>query len=130
EGVGMFDRFRALRALRSTLHAALHLDLMVKGLETQERSGAEEAIAAQAFAADDAFEQERPVAFLDLAEGTDRGERITDQLAIDRHEAGVAGQLDKLFQAGTVTHEYLRESTRLPNPFSGLHGCAAAEKGA
>ncbi len=77
-------------------------------LETQEGTAADEAVAAQTFAADDALEQKRPVAFLNLAEGADRRQRVADELAIDRHQAhrpgGRAGQGNEFLEAGTMAH--------------------------
>src|SRR5262249_48819248 len=60
--------------------------------ELAEWPRAEEAIAADAFAANDAFEEERPVAFLNLAEGRDRREGVAGELAIDRNHSVVPGQ--------------------------------------
>ncbi len=76
-----------LEALDLAGGGVLDLDAPVPGLEAQKRSGTQEAIAAQALAADDAFEQKSPIALLDLAEGGYRGEGIADELAIDRHQA-------------------------------------------
>ena len=74
------------------------LDAAAVRLEAQERAGAEEAVAAEPFAADDALEEERPVALLDLAEGADRRERVADELAVDRHHAVAARQLDEFLE--------------------------------
>ncbi len=76
--------------------------LPIERLEAQERARAEEAVAAQPLAADDAFEEERPVAFLDLAEGGDRRQRVADQLAIDRDDVALLGQLQKLVKGRQV----------------------------
>src|SRR5205814_5677462 len=88
------------------------VDVIAVGLEAQERAGAEERVAAEALAADDALEQERPVALLDLAERADRRQRVADQLAVDRHDAGAARQLDEFFVSGTVTHHNKYEVPR------------------
>src|SRR5438128_6261451 len=73
-------------------------------LEAQPRSRADKTVPAQALAADDAFKEEGPVAFLNLAEGTHRRERISDQLAIDRNQAGRAGELHEFVKRGAVAH--------------------------
>ena len=80
-------------------------DAIAERLEAQEGAGAEEAVAAEPFAADDALEQERPFAFLDLAEGADGRERVADELAVDRDQAGLAGQLDEFLEGRTVAHK-------------------------
>ena len=79
-------------------------DAMTERLEAQERAGAEEAITAEAFAADDALEEKRPIALLNLAKGADGRERVADELAVDGHEAGLARQLDKFLEGRTITH--------------------------
>src|SRR5205807_5504359 len=68
------------------------------GLEAQEGASAEETVAPEALAADNALEEKGPVAFLDLAEGADGRERIADELAVDRHHAGLPGELDELLE--------------------------------
>src|ERR1700736_217254 len=80
-----FDRFAGML----DLHAA------IERLETDERPGTEEAITAEAFAVDHALEEKRPIAFLDLAEGADRRQRVADELAVNRHDAALFGQVEK-----------------------------------
>src|SRR5262245_55226264 len=82
----------------------MNLDAVLVGLEAQERAGAEEAVAPHALAADDGLEQERPSALLDLAEGADRRQGVADQLAVDRHQASVAGQFNELLEGGKILH--------------------------
>ena len=76
----------------------MNLHALLVRLKTQERAGADKAVTSQAFAADHALEQEGPVPFLDLAEGADRGQRIADELAIDRHQARVPSQLREFIE--------------------------------
>src|SRR5262249_6265151 len=88
--------------------AVLQLHLAAHGLEAQERPGAQEAVAAQALAADDALEEEGPFAFLDLAESADRGQRVADELSVHRHQTAVSGQLQEFVEAGMVAGHDLR----------------------
>src|SRR5262249_3936124 len=90
----------------------VQLDAAAERLEAQERARAEEAVAAQALAADDALEQERPVALLDLAEGADRGERVAGELAVDRHQVALAGEADELVERRVVAHGGLGGGTQ------------------
>src|SRR5262249_7177892 len=76
----------------------LHLDMRAGRLEAQERPRAEETVASQPLAPDDALEQERPVALLNLAEGADRRQRVAGQLAVDRHQVALAGQSNELIE--------------------------------
>ena len=82
--------------------AHLDFDAAVPGLEAQKRPGAEKAVAAQALAADDAFEEKRPIAFLDFAESRDRRQGIADQLPVNRDQAMSPGQLQEISARGTV----------------------------
>src|SRR4051794_33443805 len=75
--------------------------------KAQKRAGADEAVPAYALAANDAFEQERPLAFLNLAKSADRGERVADKLAINRHQAGILRQRGELFESRSITHASL-----------------------
>src|SRR5262249_42861256 len=84
--------------------ATVAADLRAEGLEAEERPGAEEAVAAQPLAANNALEEERPVPLLDLAEGGDRRECVADELAVDRHETRAPGEVQELFQIGVVAH--------------------------
>src|SRR5262249_45377569 len=81
----------------------LQADARAERLEAQERPGPQEAVAAVAFAADDALEQKRPIALLNLAEGADGREGVADQLAVDRHEAVPPRQLRELLRGRVVT---------------------------
>src|SRR5437899_3030507 len=69
------------------------LHMPVKRLKAQEWTGADKTIPAQALTADNAFKEEGPVAFLNLAEGAHRSERVSDQLAVNGNQAGRAGEL-------------------------------------
>src|SRR5262249_42230363 len=82
-------------------------DAAPERLEAQERAGAEEAVPADALAADDALEEERPFALLNFAEGADRRERVAHELAVDGHQAGAPGQFGELLERGAVTHRRL-----------------------
>ena len=79
-------------------------DAVAERLEAQERAGADEAVAAEPLAADDALEEERPFPLLNFAEGADGRERVADELAVDGHEAGLAGQLGEFLEGRTVAH--------------------------
>ena len=79
-------------------------DAAVERLEAEERPGAEEAVAAEPLAADDALEQERPVALLDLAEGADRRESVAEELAVDGDDRVPGRQLGELVERGEVAH--------------------------
>src|SRR5205823_1408344 len=87
----------------------LDADAAVVCLEAEERPAADEAVPADALAADDALEQEGPVAVVDLAEGGDRRQRVADQLPEDGDEAGVARQRQEFVKTRTVAH------TRFPS---------------
>src|SRR6266852_5923377 len=76
----------------------------IKSLRSQEWTGSQKAVAADPLAADHAFQEERPVLFLDLAESADRGQRVADKLAIDRHQIGVPSQRDKFIEGRAVVH--------------------------
>src|SRR5213596_3299661 len=104
----------------------LDLHLAVESLKAQEGSGAKEAIAADALAAHDALKQKRPVLFLNLAKGADGRERVADQLAIHRHEAGVAGQRGALLEGRQVMH--LAPWRRMANLLLSTD-CSRARKG-
>src|SRR5439155_3862243 len=93
----------ALRAPRSALNTLLDSHSAIMRLEAQEWAGAKEAVPTQPLAADHAFEEKRPVAFLNLAEGAHRRECVADQLPIDRHDAGGASQRGQLRERGTIT---------------------------
>src|SRR5207249_90747 len=82
----------------------LDLHLAIKRLEAAKRSRAEEAVASHALAAHDAFEEKGPVLLLNLAESADRCQGVADQLTIDRDQAGVPGQGDKLLECRAVAH--------------------------
>src|SRR5438552_2144868 len=97
-------RYARQFAARQLGRAFQQLNLMIMSVKAQERPGAEEAVAADALASDHALEQERPITFLNLAEGADRRERVADQLAIDRHDPGVAGQLGEFFKGRQIAH--------------------------
>ncbi len=79
-------------------------DAGAERLEAQEGAGADEAVTAEPLAADDALEQKRPFALLNLTEGADGRERVADELAVDRHQAGLAGQLDEFLEGRMVAH--------------------------
>src|SRR5439155_16027579 len=66
---------------------------------------------------------------LDLAERRDGRQRVADKLAVDRHDPGVASQLDELFESRKVAHG-ASVAERCPEGTTcGLHGLTAAEKG-
>src|SRR6266436_5919860 len=92
------------RRRRRAWRRFLKLNAALVGLEAKERTGAEEAVTAEAFAADDALEEERPVAVLDLAKRGHRGERVADELPVDRNQAVVAGQVQEFVEGRAVTH--------------------------
>src|SRR5207253_220800 len=75
--------------------------------------------------ANHAFEQKRPVALLNLAEGTHGSKRVANELAVDRNDAGLTRQLNKLFERGKITHAWLRENQYT----GGLHLRASREQG-
>src|SRR5262249_37333978 len=85
--------------------ALLQLDTIAERLEAQERPGAEEAVASQPLAADDALEEKGPISLLNLAEGANRRQRIAGELAIDRHQVALAGQADELVEGRMVAHD-------------------------
>src|SRR5690242_20742747 len=87
--------------IRTTLH---NLNPAIEGLEAQQRSGAEKTVAADPLAAHNALEQKRPITLLDLAKSGDRRERVSCELTVHGHQARMAGQLDKFFEARKVTH--------------------------
>ena len=95
--------------LRGASEAIIDADAAIPGLEQKERIGAEEAVTAEALAADDAFEQERPVAALELVERGDGREGIAQQLAIDRHHAVLAREFEVFGQAREIAHAGLAE---------------------
>src|SRR5947209_7367165 len=74
------------------------LDARAVCLVSKEGAGAEEAVTPEPFAAHDALEQERPVAFLNFAERGDGSERVADELAIDRNDTVPTGQLNELLE--------------------------------
>src|SRR5262249_22847302 len=76
----------------------------VKGLKSQKRSRAEEAVAAQPLATDHALKKKRPVAFLDFAKSADRRQGVAAQLSIHRHQAMVLGQSHEFVKGGAVAH--------------------------
>src|SRR5262245_49632009 len=73
-------------------------------LEGAEGACAEKTVAADALAADNALEQERPVALLHLAERGDGGERVAGELAIDRDDGMIPGQRGELVERRAVRH--------------------------
>src|SRR5437763_4539845 len=87
------------------LVALLQLDATAERLETQERPRPEEAVAPESLTADNALEEKRPISLLDLAEGTDRRQRVAGQLAVDRHQVALARQADELVEGRMVAHE-------------------------
>lgn len=117
-----------LARTRLSGHDRLPLHFLVLGLKTQERPGAEEAVAADAFSADDAFEQERPVSFLDLAEGADRRQGVADQLPIDGHHAGAGRQGNKFIETGMVAHGRSRSSSIVNSVDGGSRGKRGPDK--
>ena len=82
----MRERVRVRRPPASGRGRRLGDGAAVERLELEERPRAEEAVAADPLAADDALEEERPVALLDLAEGADGRERVAGELAVHRHD--------------------------------------------
>src|SRR5262249_343942 len=82
----------------------LDFDTTIPSLETQKGARADEAVTPKPFAADDAFEQERPIALTDFAKSGHRRERVADKLPVNRHQGMRLGQLEKLIQGGTETH--------------------------
>ena len=98
----------------------LDLHLAVPGLEAQERPGAKEAVTSQPLAAHHALEQERPVSLLDLAKRAYRGQRIADQLTIDRHQAGAIGQRDKFMKGRKIAHPISKRVSLYYNRETGL----------
>ena len=99
------------------------------GLKTQKWSGTEKAVPPQSFAADHALEEKGPVAFLNLAESADRRQRVADQLTVDRHHAGITGQLGILFVARSIAHGGLGFMEARPlDATSSVHVLAGAEK--
>src|SRR5262249_56394860 len=106
-GVGVF-RLSRRRGAASDL---LNLHAAVERLESQERPGAEKAVAAEPFTTDDALEQESPVALLDLAESADRRKGVADQLAVDGDHSCMAGQVGELVEGRVVAHGLLARGT-------------------
>src|SRR5438105_1551838 len=84
--IGMFA-FRDRGSADAGRFVNLHLPFV--RLKTKKRTGAEEAVPSQPFAADHALEEKRPVPFLNLAEGADGSQRVADKLAINRNQTGV-----------------------------------------
>ena len=82
EWVGAVKFLRAL-----FIEVRLDPNVAIVSPETQKRSRAKETVAANPFAADDAFEEKGPIAFLNLAKRGDRRERVADELAIDGNDA-------------------------------------------
>src|SRR5438132_5946086 len=86
KGVGVVQLFfgprrrprRRCLGRKKGLSGRVDLHMPIKRLIAQEWTRADEAVSPQALAANDTFKEERPVAFLNLAEGAHRGKRISD----------------------------------------------------
>ena len=96
EGIGACER----------LHRAATCDphLRAARLEPHERIGAEEAVAADFLAADDALEQAAAIARIDPREGGEGRESVGEQPPIHRHEPARARQVGKPVGVGKVRH--------------------------
>src|SRR2546427_537912 len=64
------------RANPAGKNCVLEQHALSPGLEAQKGPGAKKAVTSQPFPADNAFEEKRPISFLDLAKGAYRGERV------------------------------------------------------
>ena len=71
------------------------------------RPRTEEAISPDPLPADDALEQERPVALLELAERGDGRERVAGEPAVHRHDRVAVRQRGELVERRTVRHRTL-----------------------
>src|SRR5260370_13517769 len=98
--------------------SGFNLHMAIVSLKSQPRTGADKAVSSQPLAAHHALENKRPVAFLNLAESADGGERVPDQLAIDGDETGRAGQFHELVKTWAVAHAgslTVRNQAGIPN---------------
>ena len=85
KGIGVFAFVDAVR-VGSILTGCRKLQIWRK------RVRPDETVTAEPLTAHDAFEEERPIAVVDLAERVDGGQRVADELPVDRHQAGPAGE--------------------------------------
>lgn len=83
---------RVVGLVRLHVAAAHDADGRPPRLETHERVGGEEAVAADPFAADDALEQAPARAAVEPAERGHRGEAVGEQPSVHRHEAMTGGE--------------------------------------
>ena len=83
-------------------------DAAVVGLDADERRAADEAVPAVPLAADDAFKQERPIAFLHFAERADRRERVAQELAIHGDDGMTGRKPCEIVERREVTQRGLR----------------------
>src|SRR5437899_1809088 len=88
-------------------------NFVAERFEMQERIGTDKAVAADLFAADDALEQKCVSASLQLAKGTDRCQRVTDQTPIDRHHVRAPGEFGELIEVRVIPHR-IDLSTAMP----------------
>ena len=70
----------------------------------KKRLGRQKAVPPDLLAADDAFEQARTAAVVDLVKRADRRQHVAQHAAVDGHVVGACGQLRERREVGKVRH--------------------------
>jgi hypothetical protein len=93
------------RFLAARRDAAADLHLRAAGLQQQEGIASDEAIAADLFAADNAFEETGGLAAIEPAERLHRREGVAQEFTIDGNEVGALSEFDEPLERGKMGHE-------------------------